>query len=280
MPYYTVIPYAYFLKTRLIGRFQRLSWCFIYFVPSILLFFTFQESLSYAGVFNCVLGILIINYIYENGYLQNDVKTVQNEANPTMRLELATLKKLNLYWGRLISLRVFILAALLGLYYLIDLDLFKTLYLVFVSMVLQALYLVYNSCRGRINLFLILPLSYIRFYGFILPFVPVRESFEFLCFTIILYPLSKTLEFSKQEKFSLDLLSKAVGNVDVFRIKYYFFVVLLLLIFVLVGANGNRIYAVIAFYYLVYRTMGFLLITRKQSILREFETLSKSDYRK
>jgi hypothetical protein len=107
----------------------------------------------------------------------------------------------------------------------------------------------------------------------------VEESFKFLCFTILLYPLSKTLEFSRQEKFRLPLLSKAVGNIDVFRIKYYFFIAFLLLILVLVGVSDTWIYTLIACYYLAYRILGFLLIARKQSILLEFKTLSKSDYR-
>lgn len=275
----SIIPYMYFLETRLTGVFQKISWFFVYFIPGFFLLYCVFGSIDYVSSLYYVVGLLIINYVYENGYIQNDVKTVQKEKTPTMRLNSEFSSYLNQNWNKVIFVRCFILFSLFYIYYLIDEDLIKTLYLLVVALLLQMLFILYNSVRSRLNLFLILPLSYIRFYGFFLPFVPPYSLLEFLSVTVLLYPLSKFLEFSKLAKFNLNFMSELIGNIDTFRVKYYAAVVVITTTLVLFF-DTSWLYVGVAAYYFLYRAMGLVLIRNKSTVRTEFETLSKSDYRK
>ena len=40
-----------------------------------------------------ILSLILINYIYDNGYIQNDVILTKNEKNPTIRLDIQILEK-------------------------------------------------------------------------------------------------------------------------------------------------------------------------------------------
>lgn len=278
MYFFSIFPYAYFLKTRLTGNFQRLSWIFVYFIPSILIFFLLQGYFSFHALVNYTLGMLIINYVYDNGYIQNDVKTTKNEVNPTMRLDSEVINSINNNWSKLLLMRIAVLSFLFSLYYLVDYDLNKTLYLLFFAGLLQVLYLCYNFFRSRINLFLILPLSYIRFYGFIVPFVPFEMFFEFLIFSTFLYPVPKLIEFSKQNKFNLEKLARRVGDIDVFRVKYYALIFVVFFLLMLVNLC-DWLYVLIGCYYFLYRLMGLILIKHQSSVRTELKALTKSDFR-
>lgn len=276
---FTIIPFLYFLKTRLKGKVQRVSWICVYFVPSFVLFNYFASLIEYKNILLLVIGITLINYIYENGYIQNDVKTTKKEKDPTLRLAIEEMQNIEKNWSQILFLRGVISLVLIALFYFISSEISQTIVLVSVALFLQFLYLIYNSIRNIWNLILILPISYIRFYGFILPFVVSANLFEFLIITIFLYPLSKFLEFTKQPRYNLGVISKLVGNVDSFRVKYYSILVLISLF--IFFQNQDYIYFLsISVYYLIFRIGTFYVMKKSKSVQDELLNNTKGVYRK
>lgn len=254
---FTIVPFLYFLKTRLKGKIQRISWIFVYFIPSFILFDFFVPLVELKNIALLIISITLINYIYENGYLQNDIKTTKKEKNPTLRLSFEEMQSVDKNWNKIVFFRVVISLVLIALFYFISNDISLTLGLFIISLSLQILYLIYNNIRNIWNLLLILPINYIRFYGFIIPFVSTDKLVEVVMATILLYPLSKVIEFTKRERFNLIFIGNAIGNIDKFRIYYYSFVFVLLFFFI-----SDSIYFEVALYYLVFRTLSYLAISK------------------
>ncbi len=276
---FTIFPYLYFLKTRLKGKIQRVSWFLVYFVPNIFLYLYFTNfEFSFNNLSIMILSLILINYIYDNGYIQNDVILTKNEKNPTIRLDIQILENVRKNISKIFILR-FIISILIiyFLYFLIE-DIQKFILLLVISISLQILYLIYNSVRSVLNLYLILPLSYIRFYGFIVPFVNYENLLEFIILTTFIYPFSKFLEFTKQPRYGYVFLSNLVGDVDRFRIKYYSAIsVFFLIIFIFFSID--YIYLILVIYYLMFRLMAYLALSKSETIRKDIENNSKKDYR-
>ncbi len=269
---FTLVPFFYFLKTRLKTKVQRISWIFVYFIPLFIVFDHFASLLVAKNIFLSILGIILINYVYENGYIQNDVKTILKEQNPTLRLSCDEINNINNKWIVILCFRSIIFFILLYSYYVVSNSIYQTMVILFISIVLQVLYVFYNSIRNIINLFLILPLSYIRFFGFIIPFLGKDNIFEFILSTLFLYPFLKFLEFTKEKKYKLDKISKFVGNIDIFRVKYY---VIISCVFLLI--SNEYIYLYISFYYLFFRIETYFLST-KNTFKKDLANTRKKDF--
>ena len=82
-----LIPSYYMFYSRLKSKLERISWFIIYVLPIYILglFYTSTDYLLYSLFF--ILGLFIFNSIYETGHMENDIKTILNEKNPTLRLE-------------------------------------------------------------------------------------------------------------------------------------------------------------------------------------------------
>lgn len=276
---FTTIPFLYFLKTRLKGKVQRISWLFVYFIPSFVLFNFFAPLDEFKNILLLVIGITLINYIYENGYIQNDVKTTKKEKNPTLRLSVENMRYVDKNWLKIILIRTTIIIFLISLFYFISSDLKQTINLFIISLFLQILYLIYNNIRNIWNLILILPINYIRFYGFILPFIISEYLIEFIVITTLLYPLTKVLEFARQSRYNLIKISKFVGNVDIFRVKYYLVLVIFSL-FLFIQTREYFYFFLISIYYLFFRICTLYLMTKSKRVQEELLENTKGVYRK
>lgn len=94
------------------------------------------------------------------------------------------MQKVDKNWNKIVFLRATVSLVLIALFYFVSDDISLTLGLFIISLSLQILYLIYNSIRNICNLILILPINYIRFYGFIIPFVSIVELPYFVIFCI------------------------------------------------------------------------------------------------
>ena len=88
-------PFAYFFTTRLKGVIHKISWICIYFISISILYIYFnpQDSILHS-LFVLLIVFCIIDMIYSNGYIQNDVITTKKEINPTLRLDTLLLTKM------------------------------------------------------------------------------------------------------------------------------------------------------------------------------------------
>ena len=256
-----VVPYIFFLNTRLKSKVQRVSWIFVYFIPNIYLFNHFKPLDEGINIFLLFISIVVINLFYENGYIENDCKTIKFEKKPQLRLNIDEINWINKYWSFIIVTRIIIASLLISLFYYLSEDIRSASILIFISILIQGLYLIYNRIRNRLNLLLILPLSYLRFYGFIMPFVLNDSLKDFILATIFIYPLSKTLEFASRKRFNLEFFIKYLKDINRFRVFYYLvFTILFLLL------SAKSIYLVVIIYYLIYRVVVWILVEKTPGI--------------
>jgi len=260
---FVLIPHFYNLRTRLNTKMNKLSWQFVYTIPSLILFHHFADLHNISNLILLFLGVTLINYIYENGYIQNDCVTTKKETKPQLRLNTNEMDIINKYWTKIVLSRIIITFLLLFAYAYVSNSIANTIILTSLLIVLQVVYLIYNHIRNIWNLVLILPLSYIRFYGFIIPFVPFNEIGTFIFATILIYPLSKVLEFTTRKRFKLSFFRKLISNIDKFRILYYLIIIGFFLLI-----DINLIYIILATYYFIYRTVSFLVVNKKNLIQR------------
>lgn len=275
----TIIPFNYFIQTRLNSRFQKISWIFVYFIPNIFLYmYVTNFEFSVDNIVIMIAGITLVNYIYENGYIHNDIVLTKTEKEPNLRVFGKQLDDTRKKIKQIFFIRFFVLLVLLFSIWVFtnNEQIFFTY--VLISIFLQSLYFIYNNIRNIWNLYLIVPLSYIRFYGFIIPFVSFQNLNEFVLMTILLYPLSKFLEFTKQVRYDFPKLSKVIGNIDTFRVIYYF-IVLLITIFCFYLFNSSIEYIFVASYYLLFRIATFIAINNSKIIKEETLNNTKSVYR-
>lgn len=272
--WYALIPYCYFIKTRLNRPAQQVSWFFVYFVPILLFYIT----LDYHSFCALLLSYYVVNLVYENGYIQNDVITTRAELNPTKRLsdkECFTLYA-NIKKVFLIRFLIFIFLTLV-LYTLLPSEEFALLF--FLLFFLQVLFVFYNIVRNRLNFYLILPLSYLRFYLPILPLLILNENYVEAVALFFVYPVAKLLEFSKEEKFGFKFLPKVIGNIDRFRVVYYLIVVTFLLLSYLCFSPQPVASLIVTTYYLLYRLLGYFIYSRSARFKKLVISGAKKEFR-
>lgn len=273
IPSFCIVPYFYFLNTRLKGIFQKVSWLCVYFVPLLWLFLSFSHPVDGASVIVFLLGVVILNYVYENGYIENDVKTIRLEKEPTLRLESAVLTRMGERYAVIVAIRWGILAVLLAAYlYMVCTNAFlrRPLGLVAEVIILQGCYSLYNRIRGRGNLWFIPIMAFVRFYGALVPFVDNSDLMLFVCLGMFLYPIPKVMEFLRRKRYGFDRIGAWIGNIDYFRVKYYLAYSLTLTgAYLLTRNHVYKIYLIAGIYYLVFRAAG-LLALRQRKIGAEF----------
>lgn len=264
------IPNFYFLRTRLKSKLQKVSWLFVYFIPGLVLFNHFKTLDNFTNFFIYLLGITVINIVYENGYIENDSRTTKSEADPNIRVSQKEFNFVDKNFNKIILIRLFLASLLISLFYYYSNDWIGTLILILNASLIQIIYLLYNRLRNIANLYLILPLSFLRFYGYILPFVTCEKLIEFTLAVGLIYPISKTLEFATRKRFKIYFFIKNLINIDRFRVFYYSTIS-----FVFYLLQVEAIYFYIAIYYLLYRTATFLLISKRPRINEKLTSRKK-----
>uniref|UniRef100_UPI0035B2B46B hypothetical protein n=1 Tax=Flavobacterium sp. TaxID=239 RepID=UPI0035B2B46B len=145
------IPYYYFINTRLEGFAQKISWVFVYFVPGIYLYSCFQDVFSAKFFLVMVIAITLVNYVYEDGYIYNDVRTIKKEKEPTLRLAEKEFSFIENNFWKLSLIRLIVSCALLVLFRFLADDNLITIKLIFVLLITKGLFVYYNSIRNFFN---------------------------------------------------------------------------------------------------------------------------------
>lgn len=271
----SVVPFAYFCLSRLSGKVQKISWCCIYVVP-IMIFFVVFDKVSWIDV---LLAYVLINIIYENGYLQNDILTTRKEERPTKRisneLEEVICGKIKIIF----FVRSIIMLSVCILLY-ITTNKFDFLCLITASALLQIIFLFFNWYRGKLNIVLIAVMSYLRFYAPLFPFFINMSMTEDLLALFFVYPFCKFVEFFKETKYRTYLISDLIPVVDKFRVVYYI-VLSLILIFINVAGDVSTIYSLaVCLYYTLYRCLSYVFILKFDGFRKAVSSGAKSEFRK
>lgn len=250
MKYY--IPFTYYKFSRLKGWSDLFSWFIIY--PLFLLFFTLLNSSNLElAFFNFLLIFMGFFSIYEIGYLENDLITVQNEKLPTDRLG----DEKSFFLGHYLHLKVsrYIVSFLcVSIYCVInDLGFFAFCFFVFYFFITRFCFYLHNSVRNRVNIATYFSLAFLRYS------LPVAILFFEGCFNsldifilALLFPVLRTIEHSSKPKYAVPFNRLVFNNLDLLRVVYY----LILLIAFTFLLNE---YVVFVLYFFAYRLATFFI---------------------
>lgn len=252
---YYYIPTFFALKTRFLkrSRWGLIVWCSEYLIP-VLLAMIIQRWGDFSFM-NSALAILAVYNYYEIGYIQNDCETIKKEIKPTLRLSKEDLDyyeqhKIDIYFFRII---IGVFCTSVFLYN--DLPI---IYIIGLWSILPIYYL-YNTIRGRINLYFIVILTTFRFcYPLLLYGGNDYFNIPLLLVIFFSYPFPTFIiqcvegKYGKSEKWALVFFH----NYDdrfLFRVKYYFIISLVITILCVVSSL-SWLLCIIPYYYLVTRT--------------------------
>lgn len=262
-------PFAYFSKTRVNSVSKKVAWVFTYFIPLFLLSFFYDIYSSLNSVVVLVSSIFIINYAYEDGYIYNDFITSKKEKKPTIRLPVDRILEISNLFLTFIIIRVAITLIFFFFLYLSS-DIYDFILFIFIYIILQLTYFVYNNNRGIINLYLIIPLSFIRFYGPLMIFIPDHTMFLSIICLSFLYPISKFIEFSARKRFNISFFNNKNLDINKFRVFYYMIIALTFAILTIFSIYYLP-FLIVSAYYFIYRGLGVLAIKLNKNLARTFK---------
>lgn len=269
-----ITPFGYFYKTRLRGWLKGCMWILIYLVP--LPYMVFNTEGNSWGFF--IAAYFGINIAYECGYIVNDVFTTLKEENPTKRISEFERSELARNIWIVMAARGVLMALCVGWAWG-SAGFVPAAMLVLALVCVLGIFCYYNAVRSRVNLYLIGPLNWLRFYGPVAVFWILRGDITPLFLTWLLYPLVKTLEFSLEPRFGVRWIPAWFQTVDSFRIVYYFIVACVLLGFAYFSGSDLWI-GVVAVYYLMLRGGAYILYRRNRWIRGVVLSGSKATYRR
>lgn len=237
--------YTYISRIKTISKF--ISFLLTIPLPTFVMFYYGLLSLENRNIYTGLLFLWVyINmYIfYENGYIENDIKTVKKEINPTRRIVGDLYKFIDINYQKILSVRV-ILFITSTLFLLFFKDYKIASKLVFFSASISIIYYFHNNIRSGFKVVTFFCLSSARFIFPLAIFsdliMPGYETYILL--SMFIYTIPAFIIYSAK---SFKLTKFLVGIENKFKILYYsliFCCFILLWMF----SNDNHIYSVMMF---------------------------------
>lgn len=239
-----IIPFFYSYISRFKNPVKAASWGFIYVIPLVFLGI-YQNGIL--GLAQVTITICVIYTVYEIGYLQNDVFTIKEEKNPTLRLNASDRDFVERHIYIILCSRFAITAALIIIYALIDNK--NAIFILILSLLIPVVFYVYNSVRSRLNLFIHFILVNLRYTSIGILFLDYNKLF----FLMMLFPVINLLERCSEERFSLKYFQNFIlSNKKSGRYIYYFWLSLSIYVF----SGTNNIMFALSIYYFLYRFLS------------------------
>lgn len=190
----------YTTSTRLLTSGNKLAFVVVYLFPVIYLNLYFGNNF-FSGLYLSVLLIAVTYSVYEIGYIYNDAITIKKELKPTKRLSKLELEFFNKYKFFVFSLRLCLLVALLlFVFFNVPQEDFELI--IYFSMLLLFLFLLYNNIRSRLSLLLHFFLVSLRYLIPMSLFLNEVGSVGVLMILAI-YPILNTFERASESRFNI-----------------------------------------------------------------------------
>ena len=263
------MPFYYLIYSRLKSKVDFISWVIIWIVPQFILSYLYTNMALGTFILLFLLTQLIFNSLYEIGYIENDVSTIDKEEKPTLRLNSEVYDYIKKNYHKVIYVKyVIVILAFVVLYlvngsFCIVLNIKNFILLLFVT---RLFFYWHNSVRSKVNL---LTFSILAITKYIFPFtlfvMDNRELLYLSLFSIALFPLLRIIEHSTHKRYAFTAYAKLVGNHDKFRIIYYLFFLSLFSFFYVVSFSifdEYKVFFLLLFYFLFYRVSSYLLLKR------------------
>ena len=224
------VPMIYSLKTRYKGVLGLVSFFITSILPLVTYFYVFniEENIVKNFISLCI-SYLIINIIYEIGYIINDVYSAGMEKNPTARLQENELKFCRTNILRIINARLIVITLLVII--LVSLENFPSLFSIS-CLLLSVFYLFHNSISEKYRFVSNFVLVTLRFMSPFLLFC-AYQKWNILLILFLSLPMLKTITYILKKSFH-----KKEFFLDRFQIIYY--LVLFVFIFVIFYKTADK----------------------------------------
>lgn len=257
-----LLPGYYYFYSRLPRRSEQVSWLIVFPIVVLIAILLVTDQ----NPFTITVTYLIANFcwlnFYEIGYLENDAITIKGEKEPTLRIPESEILFIQENFYKLTIFRILTgVGLLIVLFYIIE-TAANFWFFILVLVLARFFFYLHNSNRSRLNVLTYHFLSTTKFFVF--PILLVTDSDELIALLVALYlsfPLPRTIEHAVKAKYKLVLLKKLVGELDVFRLRYYLFLAILsVILYIFVKTTFSFIMLFLGLYFFVYRSIGYLLI--------------------
>lgn len=279
--YNYIFPMVYLFDSRLKSKIERTSWFIIYVIPVFTLSYALSPKniLEFSVLF--ILAIFSFFSLYEVGYIENDIKTTINESNPTIRIENEKQIFLRKNYYFIQNSKIIVMLILLFFANFVSNEFEINLHwLSFISCLvfIRIAFYAHNRFRNRLNILTFLCLSIGKYFSPILLFLPLYDYHILFVLTFFMFPFLRTLEHATKPKYNLPKLIKFLGNLDIFRVKYYFVMFLSSLVVFFIFQNYHALISVLVMaYFLIYRSSALFFISKKSDSI---DTMRKNRYLK
>ena len=253
------IPMNYNFQIRLQHNNQRMtSWLFINFFTTIYYALICTNAIHWTEIIALCIFSYSIFYLYEWGYIYNDIKAVRHESTPTLRLNKTEIEYGNNHFNQITIARFAIFTVGLLITYLL-LPTTNTLITIGLAITCPLLFFCYNQWRSKYNAFLYFWLVASRF----VPFVWLIESDQQVLktlFILLVYPLEIGVERFSMPNYRSPIIKKIIPNEKekpTFRALYYS--IALIILSNLLGTSSITLeFALPFFVFWIYRVIVYL----------------------
>lgn len=215
------IPILYTLKTRYNTTFHKISFFIMTLLPSLVV--VMLSSKGSANIVDYVILFLVMQSVYECGYLFNDLVTVQYEKNPTNRIDSIMSYTLLKHLQNLLTARL-VLATLLVAYIISKYQ--QAILVIPLLLVLLIDYTIHNFYRNRTNIITMCTMVSLKYFIPCVPFLSVSNYMEWYLVIFLSIPLIRTIEYAGKPRYNLKIFE--VKDFEKFRVQYYGFLVLII----------------------------------------------------
>ena len=217
------IPLNYTFTIRLENnRYKITSWLFLNFFTTIYYALICANSINLTTIIALGVFTLSIFYLYEWGYIYNDIKAIRHEIAPTLRVNNLALEYGNRHFAHITIIRFSVFTIGLLLTYLL-IPTTNTLIATGLATICPLLFFCYNQWRSKYNVFLYFWLVASRF----LPFAWLIESDQTMVkslLILLIYPLEIGIERFSMPHYRYPIISKIIPEEQskhLFRVFYY-----------------------------------------------------------
>ena len=266
-----VLPGYYLFYSRLIRKSERISWLVV-FPFAVLLANLMAASAEWPWIVSVfLLSFLAWMAVYEVGYLENDVFTIDRETNPTLRISSEDIAWIKSNFYKIVGMRLVLFLTLTSLLWcFFDGQFSLIFYFVTIGLTRLAFYF-HNRLRSRWNILTYFLLSSGK-YLFLALILFQLEFPPLLLALVLVFPLPRTLEHACKVKYGLRPLKALIGEFDLFRVKYYGIgLVAFGILAWRFSEEGWLIPMALFVYFFLFRTFVWLLIKYANYQRTEFE---------
>lgn len=214
------IPYLYTNKAKLGKRGRLLSYFLILVIPPAYFAVVLQSAITIQNLLYVLIGTIIVQNIYEIGYIQNDTETIKRDPTPTIRLSKEALQYYERNKFGIYAIRAFWMIILDFILLLISGFSHDIIVFLIVSTLILPIFILYNSIRNFWNLILHFIMTILKYTSVQFLFTSTFKPSIFVL-SLFTYPIMNFLDRAATPRFLKKFSEYYIPRTAMYRMIYY-----------------------------------------------------------